>query len=48
MANDVRRRWRNSDCQWYVRCEQPPPKEWKRTETKKGRACEDIVDTCYT
>ena len=40
--------WRNPDCQWDVICEQLPPKEWKRTETKKGRACEGIVDTCYT
>ena len=40
--------WRNPAFQWYVICEQLPPKEWKRTETKKGHACEDIVDTCYT
>ena len=36
MTKYVRKRWRNSDCQWYVRCEQPLLKNGKELKQRKG------------
>ena len=42
-ANDVRKRWRNSDCQWYVRCEQPLLKNGKELKQRKGTSVKILL-----
>ena len=43
MANDVRKRWKNSDYQWYVRCEQPLLKNGKELIQRKGTSVKILL-----